>query len=877
MKILNKKERRARRFASFIALALPAVAVTPLAMVATATEANAVMHDNMRDQYDIPSFLAGQNNLKGSLYSIPLNTADGYPGWCVQSGTEAPGPDEILNKDNISTSTPKTVNAPADLALTPPQMAWVLTKAGKQMDDVTESAVAYLVHANYERASNVERDPQAVVDMMVSQISKNKPHIHAKAVALVRDARANTVKDVQAGEIETENYRIGFFNNIGVIGDDGKLIPDVPVRITINGPAVFKETGTKVWTGKTKTTPVRLEWIADGNGDVEASHEYRIPHRKTITLLDSGDKQDLLTIGNRPGSLDPEVVTKNSTPFRTKFNFQPIAVSNVGNAKVSPDGALSDTITVSANTPDGEWIRDANGKHTPVTFEGVAYWVGEELPVEANEVPAGATEVGRVTVTADGPGVYDINLPKKANPGFVNWVWKVVKANQAGEFDGTPIKDLIKGDWSDKFGLADETTSVQHKVEVDTTLVHRVSKAGIHFGDDVWVQGFPGNHGEFKGGAGFKADNNELKHTLLFFPKGLELVDANAGKAEVIGEVTTPAKNGYFQAVGIGELKAKADNPVGTYVFVTEFTGDDRVKAFKSSVTDKTEQFTVEPEPVEIKTTATDKADGDKYITDHGDRVVTDKIEYKNLNPGEEYTVKGALMNVDTRKPLLDKEGKPVVAEKVFTPGAKDGFVELDFKIDNGVVIGDKVVVFEEVYNAEAKLVAEHKDFGDSSQTVTKKKVEIKTTATDKKDGDKFLDPDKEAELMDKICMDGLIPNAEYEVETTLVYADSGKPVEILNKGNLKFSSNSSKTCVNVTAKVDGSKLEGKKVVFLEKLKHGGFPVASHEDLNDKDQTVEFKRKPLATTGVSGMVGLGSVIIGSLGFAGVQARRKFSR
>ena len=76
-----------------------------------------------------------------------------------------------------------------------------------------------------------------------------------------------------------------------------------------------------------------------------------------------------------------------------------------------------------------------------------------------------------------------------------------------------------------------------------------------------------------------------MRHRLLFFPQGLEVVEENREKAEEIGAVEIPAKNGYYPS--LGDLRFAVDpQRIGTYVFTTEFDGDGRVEAFRSSVED---------------------------------------------------------------------------------------------------------------------------------------------------------------------------------------------------------------------------------------------------------------------------------------------------
>ena len=59
-----------------------------------------------------------------------------------------------------------------------------------------------------------------------------------------------------------------------------------------------------------------------------------------------------------------------------------------------------------------------------------------------------------------------------------------------------------------------------------------------------------------------------------------------------------------------------------------------------------------------------------------------DVVSYQNLEVGKEYTVKGKLMNKETKEPLLIDE-KEVVSEKTFVPESKDGQVILEYELDS--------------------------------------------------------------------------------------------------------------------------------------------------------------------------------------------------
>ena len=74
-----------------------------------------------------------------------------------------------------------------------------------------------------------------------------------------------------------------------------------------------------------------------------------------------------------------------------------------------------------------------------------------------------------------------------------------------------------------------------------------------------------------------------------------------------------------------------------------------------------------------------------------------DTVAYKNLIPGKEYTVKGTLMDKETKKEL-QINGKTVTAEKTFTAEKADGSVELEFTFDGSALGGKKIVVFEKLW-----------------------------------------------------------------------------------------------------------------------------------------------------------------------------------
>lgn len=578
----------------------------------------------------------------------------------------------------------------------------------------------------------------------------------------------------------------------------------------------------------------------------------------------------------------------NSETSKENFDFRPIGTSNVAEAKIiDHDSIPSDTFVAEADPAyrDGEWTRIINGdasfdegEYVPVTYTATAYRVDPEtLYPTGHGVPASASVLGSVDVVAHHPGEkLKATLDKPVGPGFLYWVWRVDPGKQ-----GENLKYISAG-WEDEFASPDETTSDRYPMEVDSTLSIRKTKSGIYLVDDVWVTGLPANHGNFLPDYGFKEDTVEMDHTLLFFPEGLEVSDENASKAEVIAKVSLPAKNGFYPSVGSTEFKVKGNEP-GTYVVQSSFAGDDRVEPFTSSVTDTTEQYVVtEGEEPQLHTTARDKADGDKTFDPTAESVtITDEVAYTGLIPGKEYTVSGVLMDQATGVALTLEDGTKITGETVFTPQEASGSVSVEFTVPGAVLAGRTTVVFETLYR-DGKIVGAHTDITDEGQTVHPDDTpELKTTATDKADGDKTIDPTAESvTITDEVCYTKLTPGKEYTVSGVLMNkatgealpGESGEPIT----GETTFTPDSAEGCVNVEFTAPGHLFKGKTTVVFENLYRDGLLVAAHADINDEGQTVRSRTPELPHTGAS--IGALGMLAGLLGVAGLSivgaARRR---
>ncbi|MDA2340902.1 VaFE repeat-containing surface-anchored protein [Bacillus cereus] len=243
-----------------------------------------------------------------------------------------------------------------------------------------------------------------------------------------------------------------------------------------------------------------------------------------------------------------------------------------------------------------------------------------------------------------------------------------------------------------------------------------------------------------------------------------------------------------------------------------------------------------------IKTTATDKTDGTKEMHTSKSVTIQDKVEYKDLQVGKEYTLKGKLMDKETNKPLV-VNGKEVTAETKFTPKEANGSITLDFNFDATGLEEKEVVVFEELLK-EGKVVTTHADINDKGQTVKFVKPSVKTTATNKADGSKELDASKSVTIQDKVEYKDLIVGKEYVVKGKLMDKATNKPLLVDGKEvtvESKFTAKEKNGSIKLDFTFNASALQGKEVVVFEELYQDNILVAIHAEIEDKGQTVKFK------------------------------------
>lgn len=309
---------------------------------------------------------------------------------------------------------------------------------------------------------------------------------------------------------------------------------------------------------------------------------------------------------------------------------------------------------------------------------------------------------------------------------------------------------------------------------------------------------------------------------------------------------------------------SKGALPYDTYTFEElRCTSNTSLNLVKFEVTVSRDAYTidrgtVDDNPIEIGTTATDGADGDHKLLASNQAEIVDSVSYKGLKKGTEYELQGTLMDAETGEALKGMDGKEITATAKFTPKASSGKQKVKFKFDATLLGGHKAVVFERLY-LDGKVQATHEDPEDEDQTVEFLPVEIGTTATDAVDGDKSIGVGKAVTVEDEVSYKNLATGREYTVTGTLMDSATGEPLKDADgnavTASTTFEPEDNEGKAKVTFSVNTSTLSNKKLVVFEKLEADGNVIASHEDLTDEGQTVEVIPPEIKTSAVDGADG----------------------
>ena len=322
------------------------------------------------------------------------------------------------------------------------------------------------------------------------------------------------------------------------------------------------------------------------------------------------------------------------------------------------------------------------------------------------------------------------------------------------------------------------------------------------------------------------------------------LMDKETGEPLLVGEqqVTAELEFTPISSEGSVELAYTFDGSAlaGKSVVVFEdLYQDENVVASHADINDEGQTVTFgQPE---IRTTAT--IDGEKTAQPAEQITITDTVEYSGLTVGQEYTLKGVLMDKSTGEPLQVND-QQVTSEATFIPAESNGTVDVLFTFDATGLERKSLVVFETLFQGETE-IAGHEDIEDEGQTVNfVEEPKIGTTAT--VDGQHTAEPTGKITIVDVVEYTGLIPGETYTVSGILMDKATGEPLLVDGAevtAEVEFTPEAAEGTVELTYTLDASELAGTSVVVFETLYSDGVEIAAHADINDDNQTVTINPK----------------------------------
>ena len=210
-----------------------------------------------------------------------------------------------------------------------------------------------------------------------------------------------------------------------------------------------------------------------------------------------------------------------------------------------------------------------------------------------------------------------------------------------------------------------------------------------------------------------------------------EPVAATKKYVDIEGETTfTIGDEGYEETTGLVPITFEFDSRelinkqlvVFEELYIINDDGSEELVAEHKDLKDSDQ--TVRVATPEIRTLATDKADGDQELAKSGEVTIVDKVTYAGLAKGTTYILHGELVDKNTGERITADGVTEVTWE--FTATADAGVENLEFTIKTDGLNGKAIVVFEELYIEspeadEEKIgdkIAEHKDLNDADQTI---------------------------------------------------------------------------------------------------------------------------------------------------------------
>lgn len=337
------------------------------------------------------------------------------------------------------------------------------------------------------------------------------------------------------------------------------------------------------------------------------------------------------------------------------------------------------------------------------------------------------------------------------------------------------------------------------------------------------------------------------------------LVDKDTGKpiVDADGKTVTAESKEFTAKQSDGEIdvvfKLNASKLAGKHTVVfekllnmdcTEVQGGDEV-AKHEDLSDKNQEIQF----ISIHTNLT--SENGTHDQDSGKRVsIVDKVTYKGLETGKQYTLKGTLMNKKTGEAFTDADGKTITAYTKFTPDEENGSVNVTFEFNTKGLEGTDVVAFEKLYYSNTQ-IAHHENINDKEQTVHLIKIGTTALTGNTTHMDQASDTkDSTVTITDTVDYKNLETGKKYTLKGVLMNKETNETLEVDGKevtAETTFTPAERNGSQEVYFIFNAKGLEGTTTVAFEELykeeetgSGKDVKVAEHKDINDEAQTINL-------------------------------------
>ena len=223
----------------------------------------------------------------------------------------------------------------------------------------------------------------------------------------------------------------------------------------------------------------------------------------------------------------------------------------------------------------------------------------------------------------------------------------------------------------------------------------------------------------------------------------------------------------------------------------------------------------------------------------------TDTVSIMNLQPGAEYDLTAVVADAQTRLPLREGNslaGDVITVEQTFTATEARMDIIQELSIDASNFGGKTIVMYEYLYQ-DGVLISEHTDPDDAKQQLYIRNPELHTTAIDVESGTHEAIAKDNVTIRDIVDHFDILPGT-YILRGIVMDQATEKPFLIdgeMVTAEKEIQVTEEDGTVNMEFSFDASELNNRSIVIYEYLYQDNELITSHEDINDKDQTITFK------------------------------------